>query len=367
MSRASADMRAARPILIMAGGTGGHVFPALAVALALRAQGFSLAWLGTRRGLEARLVPQHGIPLRCISVSGLRGNGLLSWLLAPLKLSLALLQSLWVVLQLRPRAVLGMGGFATGPGGLASWLLRRPLVIHEQNAVAGLTNRLLARLTDRKMQAFPGGLPGPSVRLTGNPVRAEIGALQPPETRLAERRDAPRLLVLGGSQGARAINELLPAALGTMAAASRPDVWHQTGPRLLEATRAQYGALSIDARVEPFIADIAQAYGWADLALCRAGALTVSELAVAGLGAILVPYPYAVDDHQTRNAAFLVEAGAAVVVQEADLAACSLAALLGELSGDRERLLDMARRARSLGRPQATDEVARICAEAANG
>ncbi|WJW75008.1 undecaprenyldiphospho-muramoylpentapeptide beta-N-acetylglucosaminyltransferase [Thiohalobacter sp. IOR34] len=357
-----------RPILIMAGGTGGHVFPALAVAAELRRAGVAVAWLGTRRGLEARLVPAAGYPMAWIRVSGLRGKGLGRRLVAPFMLALALLQSLWVMLRLRPRAVLGMGGFVTGPGGVMAWLTRRPLLIHEQNSVAGLTNRLLAPLARRVMEGFPDSLPARYQPIhTGNPVRAEIAALPAPEARFAGRHGRLRLLVLGGSLGAQALNEVLPRALAALTPGSRPEVRHQSGERNLEAARAAYAAAGVEAELLPFIDDMAAAYGWADLVLCRAGALTVAELTAAGVGALLVPYPHAVDDHQTGNARYLERAGAGLLLPQAELDADRLAALLDELGADRERLLAMARAARALARPDAARRVAELCLIEAGG
>ena len=352
-----------RPILIMAGGTGGHVFPALAVARVLREQGAEVVWLGTRQGLEARVVPAAGFPVAWVRVRGLRGKALLQRLQAPFMLALALLQSLWVMLKLRPAVVLGMGGFVTGPGGLMAWLLRRPLVIHEQNSVAGMTNRWLAPLARQVLVAFPGALPG--AHHTGNPVRADIAALPAPEARLGGHAGVPRLLVLGGSLGAQALNESLPAAIARLPEALRPEVWHQTGTRHLQAGQAAYAAAGVAARVEAFVDDMAAAYGWADLVVCRAGALTVAELAAAGVGAILVPYPHAVDDHQTGNARYLAEQGAALLLPQPELEPERLGVLLGELLGDRERLLDMARRARALAQPDAARQVAQACLAAA--
>ncbi|HKK06098.1 MAG TPA: undecaprenyldiphospho-muramoylpentapeptide beta-N-acetylglucosaminyltransferase [Gammaproteobacteria bacterium] len=357
-------------ILIMAGGTGGHVMPALAVARVLRARGAEVRWLGTRRGLESTLVAQAGFDIAYIAVSGLRGKGVLSWVMAPFKLSIALTQALLVVKRLRPSAVLGMGGFVTGPGGLASWLLRRPLVVHEQNAIAGLTNRLLAPLAKRVMAAFPATFgPRPEVEVTGNPVRAEITRLASPETRYTAREGRLRVLVIGGSLGARALNELVPTALARLEPEVRPEVWHQSGKALNEQTRTAYAAAGLSAHVEPFIEDMAEAYAWADLVICRAGALTVSELAAAGVAALLVPYPYAVDDHQTVNARFLAEAGAAWLIQQKDLTADRLANLLRESASaeGHARLLDMARAGRALARPQAAERVAERCLEVAHG
>ncbi len=350
-------------VLIMAGGTGGHVFPALAVAEELRARGAEVVWMGTRRGLEAQVVPPTGIPMEWISVSGLRGKGVLAWVVAPWRLLRAAGQALGVILRRRPMVVLGMGGFVTGPGGFVTWLLRLPLVIHEQNAVAGLTNRLLAPLAMRVMEAFPATFARKAIH-TGNPVRALIAELPPPELRFAERQGALRLLVLGGSLGARALNETLPAALAGLA--TRPDVWHQAGAKLIDEARAAYQSAGVDARVEPFIADMAEAYAWADLVVCRAGALTIAELAAAGVGAILVPYPHAVDDHQTRNAAYLVEAGAAQLIQQRDLSVERMRAALAALA-DRARLLTMASAARQCAKPEATRSVAELCMEAAHG
>lgn len=348
-------------VVVMAGGTGGHVFPALAVAQCLRERGVQVTWLGTRRGLEAKLVPPTGIPVDWVSVSGLRGKGALSWVLAPLRLTLALGQAVAVMLRRRPQAVLGMGGFVSGPGGLAAWLLRKPLLIHEQNAVAGLTNRLLAGFATQVMEAFPDTFPPRRGPLhTGNPVRTEIAALPAPERRFAGRNGPIRLLVLGGSQGARALNLTLPQALSRLPIERQPEVWHQAGARNLEAAREAYARAGVTARVEPFIDDMAAAYGWADLVVCRAGALTLAELSATGVGAVLVPYPYAVDDHQTRNAQWLVRAGAAVMLQEADLGPERLAELLDQLC-DRKRLAEMAVTARDQAMPDATDQVAAAC------
>jgi UDP-N-acetylglucosamine--N-acetylmuramyl-(pentapeptide) pyrophosphoryl-undecaprenol N-acetylglucosamine transferase len=355
-----------RPILIMAGGTGGHVFPALAVARELSALGVPVAWLGTRRGLEARVVPAAGYPLAAIRVTGLRGKGRLRLLAAPFMLSLALLQALVVMARLRPAAVLGMGGFAAGPGGVVAWLLRRPLLIHEQNSVPGTTNRLLAPLASRVLEGFPGSMPALRRALhTGNPVRREIAGLPEPGVRFAGRGAALRLLVLGGSLGAQALNRAVPGALARLPATERPAVHHQTGAAEVAAVQAQYRELAGESRVEAFIADMAAAYAWADLVVCRAGALTIAELAAAGVGAVLVPFPHATDDHQTGNARYLVDAGAAVLLPQAELDAERLAGLLARFGARRQELLEMARRARRLARPEAAREVARLCLEAA--
>jgi UDP-N-acetylglucosamine--N-acetylmuramyl-(pentapeptide) pyrophosphoryl-undecaprenol N-acetylglucosamine transferase len=350
------------PVLIMAGGTGGHVFPALAVARALRGRNETVVWLGTRQGLESRIVPQEGIVLETIRVSGLRRKGMITWLVAPWQLLIAMTDALRVVRRRRPKVVLGMGGFASGPGGFAAWLLGRPVIIHEQNAVAGLTNRLLAGLAREVLEAFPGSFSaGRKTRVTGNPIRAEISALPPPPQRLAGRSGPLRLLVLGGSQGARVLNENVPAAVALLPAGSRPEIWHQSGEATLDLARTRYREAGVRARVEPFISDMAAAYSWADIVICRAGALTLSELAAAGLPAVLVPFPGAVDDHQTRNAGFFVAAGAAVLLPQPQLTPATLAAEISAYGGDRRLVLERATRARALARPNATDEIASLC------
>ncbi|MFZ5532706.1 MAG: undecaprenyldiphospho-muramoylpentapeptide beta-N-acetylglucosaminyltransferase [Pseudomonadota bacterium] len=349
-------------VLIMAGGTGGHVFPALAVARALRTRGIAVAWLGSRGGMEERVVQADGIAFHGLRIRGLRGKGAAAWLLAPLRLAVALGEALTVMVRLRPRVVLGMGGFAAGPGGLAAWLLRRPLVIHEQNAVAGWTNRVLAHLARRTLCAYPGALPAAEV--VGNPVRPDIAALPPPDARLADRTGPLRLLVLGGSQGARALNQCLPDALARVSGRTAIEVIHQAGVTDEASVRDAYARAGVSAQVHGFIQDMAAAYAWADLLVCRAGALTLAEVTAAGVGAVLVPYPHAVDDHQTRNAEHLVAAGAAVLQPQGTLSAESLANALSGLLGDRARLIEMARRARSLARPDATAAVtAVLCAE----
>lgn len=360
--------RADRPVLITAGGTGGHVYPALAVARTLLDRGVPVLWLGTHRGLEARVVPAAGIPMAWVSVSGLRGKGPLRWLFAPIGLSIAVVQALLVLLRRRPRAVLGMGGFVSGPGGLAAWLLRRPLVIHEQNAVPGLTNRLLSRLARRVLEGFPQTFPAARrADCTGNPVRPEIARLAEPLARLGGRSGPMRLLVLGGSQGAQALNAVVPEALKALDVGQRPEVWHQAGPRHIDSAYRAYRRAELSARVEAYIEDMAAAYAWADVVLCRAGALTVAELAAAGVGALLVPFPHAVDDHQSANARFLVDAGAGILIPQDQLSPTRLAELLSRLHQERSRLQEMAVAARRMARPEATDEVARICLEVAGG
>jgi len=342
-----------RAVIIMAGGTGGHVFPALALARLLRARQIPVVWLGTRKGLEARVVPAEGIDIEWLSVGGLRGKGVATLLAAPFKLALSLWQALRVMWRHQPAAVVGLGGFVTGPGGVAAWLTRRPLLIHEQNAVAGFTNRCLSHLACEVLEAFPGGFrDGVGARAIGNPVRADIAAAAPPEQRFAARRGALNLLVFGGSLGAVRLNTVVPLALAQLAPGLRLNVRHQAGARWAETARANYAAAGVGGEVTAFIEDMSEALGWADLVICRSGALTVSELAAVGVGAVLVPFPAAVDDHQTANAGFLVRAGAAVLVPDRELTPQRLADTLKALCTGREPLLAMARKARALAQPQ---------------
>lgn len=339
-------------ILIMAGGTGGHVYPGLAVAHELRARGHEVTWLGAPDSFEARTVPAQGIPLELVQVSGLRGKGLIKLLGAPLLILRAIAQALAVLARVQPDAVLGMGGFAAGPGGVAAWLKRIPLFVHEQNATAGFTNRQLAKLSRQALQGFDGALVGGIT--VGNPVRAEVAALPAPAERYDARRGALKLLVVGGSQGARALNEKLPAALALLTEQERPQVRHQGG-RSVDVAEAEYARHGVRAEVLPFIHDMAGAYAWADLVVCRAGASTVAELASAGVASVLVPFPYAVDDHQTANAAALVKVGAAELIQERDLSAERLADLLR--TATREACLAQAEKARAAAYPRATDDI----------
>jgi len=355
-----------RPILVMAGGTGGHVYPALAVARALQANSREIVWLGTHRGLESRVVPEAGIDMEWISVKGLRRKGVLALIIAPLQLCWALLQSLAVIIRRRPAAVLGMGGFVSGPGGVAAWLTRRPLVIHEQNAAAGMTNRLLARLARVVLQAFPGSFNSDvSAETVGNPVREDIAALALPAARYSDRQGPLRLLVLGGSQGALALNRVVPAALAMLDADGRPLVRHQCGERTVQAAKEAYEQNKVDVELLPFIEDMAAVYGWADLVVCRAGALTVAELCAAGLPALFVPYPAAVDDHQTANAGPMAAAGAATIIQETDLTPELLAGLLREWLQSRASLMEKARQARALAKPDSLQRITERCLEQA--
>ena len=351
----------ARPIMIMAGGTGGHVYPALAVARALQGEGQEVFWLGTQRGLEARVIPANNIDIEWISVKGLRRKGLLALLVAPFQMAWALLQALRVILRRRPAAVLGMGGFASGPGGVAAWLTRKPLVIHEQNAAAGLTNRLLARFARVVLQAFPGSFnSNVAAQTVGNPVREDIAAVAAPAERYPLRDGALRLLVLGGSQGALALNRTVPNALAELDKAVRPVVRHQCGEATLDIAQEAYAEADVDVELLPFIEDMASAYAWADLVVCRAGALTVAELCAVGLPALFIPYPAAVDDHQTRNAEQMAAAGAALIIQERDLTAASLAASLRDWLTTRARLQAKAEKARSLAVPDALQRISGI-------
>ncbi|SOZ36132.1 undecaprenyldiphospho-muramoylpentapeptide beta-N-acetylglucosaminyltransferase [Cupriavidus neocaledonicus] len=350
-----------RTLLVMAGGTGGHVFPGLAVAQALRAQGWNVVWLGNRTGMEATLVPKHDIPMEFIQFGGLRGKGLVTKFLLPLNLLRAFWQSIAALRRVRPSVVLGMGGYITFPAGMMASLLGRPLVLHEQNSIAGLANKVLARVADRVLCAFPDALPGSE--WTGNPVRAELAQLDAPEARY-DRRDGPlRLLVVGGSLGAAALNEVVPRAIALLPQDRRPVVTHQAGAKQIDTLRANYAAAQVPAQTLPFIDDMAQAYADADLVICRAGAMTVSEVAAAGVAALFVPFPHAVDDHQTTNAQFLSSQGAALLVQQKDLTAEGLAQTIASLT--RSQLKDMARLARGLARPEATRRVAEVCRELA--
>jgi len=351
----------ARTIMIMAGGTGGHVFPALAVAGYLKQQGWRVVWLGAKTGMEATLVPKHGYEVAWVRFSGLRGKGLMRAALLPFNLLVAFWQSARAIFAQRPDVVLGMGGYISFPGGMMASLLHRPLVIHEQNSVAGLANKVLARLADKVLEGFPGSLPG--AQFSGNPVRKDIAALGAPGARYAVRSGRLRLLVVGGSLGARILNETAPQALALLPQGERPEVTHQAGEKNIEALRAGYASAGVQAELVAFIDDMAARYAGADVVLCRAGALTVAELACAGVASILVPLPHAVDDHQTGNAKFLSERGAAVLLPQSELTPENLARVLRGL--DRQQLLAIAEKARQLGKPEATRIVADTCKEVA--
>ncbi|HRP22901.1 MAG TPA: undecaprenyldiphospho-muramoylpentapeptide beta-N-acetylglucosaminyltransferase [Thauera sp.] len=352
-----------KTLMVMAGGTGGHIFPGIAVAEELRAQGWRIVWMGNPEGMEARIVPQRGYDTAWVRFGALRGKGLVRKLLLPVNLLSGFWQALRALRRAKPDVVLGMGGYITFPGGMMVALLGRPLVLHEQNSVAGLANRVLARVADRVLSGFPDVLP--KAQWLGNPVRADIAAVAPPAERYAGRSGPLRLLVVGGSLGAAALNQVLPQALLRLPAEQRPQVLHQAGDKQLDALRAAYAEVQIEGELRPFIEDMAAAYAEADLVVCRAGALTVAELAAVGVASLLVPFPHAVDDHQTGNARFLAERGAAYLLPQNELTPERLAGIVSSL--DRERLLQMAEHARALARPQAAAAVARVCAELAGG
>ncbi len=351
-------------ILIMAGGTGGHVFPGIAVGKYMREKGIDVQWLGTENGFEAKIIPEAGFPLHFISIAGVRGKGIKRLLFAPFQLFFAVMQSFFIIRRLKPDVVLGMGGFASGPGGLAAWVLRCPLIIHEQNAKAGLTNQWLSHIATKILEGFPNTFAKKNSAVVGNPVRKEIVAIENPEIRFQTRTHPLRLLVVGGSLGAQAINELLPEVLSKWPEENRPDVYHQTGEKTFQSAADLYKKYNITARVVPFINKMDEAYAWADVVLCRAGASTIAELCAVGLGAILVPYPHAVDDHQTANASFMVKAGAAYLIQQNELTADKLMQLLNEFILMREKYFKMAQAAYQLRQVEATEKVFTFCKEA---
>ena len=357
MNAAASMTGDARPVVILAGGTGGHIFPGLAVAGALRARGVPVAWLGAEGGMETRLVPQHGIQIDTIAVRGVRGKGIAVKLAAPLRLFAAVLAARARLKRLRPRAVISFGGFAAGPGGLAARLLGVPLFVHEQNRAPGLTNRVLARMARQVLTGFPDTFPKLQETVVGNPVRGEIAAVAPPEARYEGRSGPLRLLVLGGSQGARALNEAVPRAVAMLRHAVEFQVRHQCGEKMRAQAEQAYADAQVEASIEPFIADMAEAYAWADVVVCRAGALTLAELCAVGVACILVPFPQAVDDHQTKNAEYLQVRGAAQVLPQGETLHQRLSATL-EILDQRIDLLRMAVCARALARPDAAERVA---------
>lgn len=354
-----------KTLMVMAGGTGGHVYPALAVAENLRRDGVRVVWLGTRGGLEARVVPAAGFDMLWMNISGLRGKGLGRYLAMPFLLLRALWQGLAAVRAARPDALLGMGGFVAGPGAISGWLLRRPLLIHEANASAGLTNRVLAPFARRVLCGFPAtaGLPQ-RAEWTGNPVRAQIAAAEPAAKRHADAGNSPslRLLVVGGSLGAQVFNTRLPAQLAAVDGVPL-EVRHQCGRDRAAAVRESYREAGVAATVEDFIDDMGAAYRWADLVLCRAGAMTVAELCIAGAAAVLVPFPHAAGDHQTANARYLADQGAGLLMPQADFEAGALVALLSELAAAPQRLIELRAGAARLARADATEAVSRACRE----
>ena len=357
ISRDAVTIAEGTRITILAGGTGGHIFPGLAVARVLRDAGARVSWLGTPHGLENRLVPAAGFELKCVAIQGLRGRGLTGWLAAPVRILRAMLQARRIFKANRPRCVLSMGGYAAGPAGIAARLMGIALVIHEQNAVAGWTNRLLRPWAKAVCTGFPDVFD--NARVTGNPVRREISELPAPAERYANRSGPLRLLVIGGSQGASVFNQVVPEALARLSAEHRPEVRHQAG-RQLQPAQHNYNNAGVEARVAEFVDDMAEAWAWADFAICRAGALTVAELSAAGVPAILVPFPAAVDDHQTANARFLADAGAGWLMPQSEFTPGRLAGLIDGLK--RAELLCMAKIARGRAQPKSAIEVARVCA-----
>ena len=353
-----------RPVMIMAGGTGGHIFPGLAVAKVLRERGIPVTWLGSIGGMETRLVPQHDIHIDTLAISGLRGKGKLALLTAPGRLLRAVRSAGFLIRDRQPRAVIAFGGFASGPGGLAARLHGLPLLVHEQNRAPGLTNRVLSRFARRVLTGFPGSF-AQREEAVGNPVRAEIAAIAGPEQRLAGREGPLRVLVLGGSQGARALNNAVPQALAALAGRIAVDVRHQSGEKLHAEAVQAYQDAGVTARVEPFIADMAEAFAWADLVVCRSGASTLAELCAVGVGSVLVPFPAAVDDHQTRNAEYLVERDAAVLLKQGDALVSGITSLLRELSENPARRMQMAKAARALAKVDAAERIADIILEEA--
>lgn len=369
-NKAGKNNRGSQGVLIMAGGTGGHIFPGLAVAEVLRQRDIPVRWLGAQGGMETRRVPDAGIDLDLVAMTGLRGKGLLRWIRMPLILSKAVWQARRLLKANRPLCVVSFGGYVAAPGGIAAWTRGIPVLVHEQNRIPGLTNRLLALISKKILQGFPGTFsPAKHAEDSGNPVRHDVAAIAEPKIRLAERCGPIRILVTGGSQGAQVLNLMVPAALSLLRWRGNDgenvefEVQHQAGTNRLDEARDAYATAGVDARVRPFIDDMAKAYDWADLVICRSGALTVSELAAAGVGSVLVPYPYAVDDHQTRNAEYLSSVGAAIILQQASLNAEKLAAVLTPLISDRNRLLSMAVLARGRALPDAADKVVDACGE----
>lgn len=355
-------MSKAPTILIMAGGTGGHIFPGLAVADYLKTQGWQVHWLGTSARMEAQVVPKYGYDISFIDIAGLRGKGIRSWLSAPGKILKSVKQSLAVLDKVQPDVVLGMGGYASAPGGLASKIRGIPLVLHEQNAAAGLSNRMLAKIAGKVLAAFPGAFASTvNVEVVGNPVRADIVSLL--QQNKGSESAGKNILVVGGSLGAKVLNETVPAAVAQLQL-DNVCLWHQSGAGHLSSVNALYESLTLDRehiKTSEFIEDMAKAYQWADLVICRAGALTVSELALSGKPAIFVPLPHAVDDHQTKNAMFLVNSGAALLMPQSELTAASLAQQLNELFSSEQNLLKMSKASNAAAMPQATESVSKVC------
>ncbi len=346
-------------IMIMAGGTGGHVFPGLAVALELRELGVAVSWLGTRKGIESELIPAHDIPIELLNIEGIRGRGLAALLKAPLFLSQSVRQAMKIIDEFNPSAVLGMGGFGSGPGAVAAWLKGVPIIIHEQNAIAGTTNRIISYFAKSILEGFPGTIKG--AHWSGNPIRKEISEIKEPNFRFEGRQGPVNLLVLGGSRGAKTINELVPKALALIPQNNRPNVLHQTGKQHAGLTRALYAAMNVECEVVPFINAMDEAYKWADFVICRAGALTVAELINVGLAAIFIPFPFAVDDHQTANAQWVSSLGGAVLCPQVDLSVDKLRDLIEQFVESSDKRLSMALAARTAAKARATEEISKVC------
>ena len=366
-----------RTILIMAAGTGGHVFPGLAIAKELTARGWSVHWMGTPSGMENRLVAEAGYPMSHVRMSGVRGKGLMAWALLPARILVGFWQAWRVLGRVRPDVVLSMGGYVAFPGGMMAALRGKPLVVHEPGAVAGIANRVLAPVADRVVVGMEGAfdrpvasrwanaLPRPArVEWLGTPVREEIAAVEEPGARYANRSGRLRLLVVGGSLGAQTMNDLVLAAVASMQPAERPEIVHQAGEKLFEGLRAGYASAGVEADVLPFVRDMAARYAWCDLLVCRSGAITVAEIGAAGIASILFPLPWFVADEQAANAAFLADRGAGIALKQLETKPQQLAEILRGL--DRHRLAEMARNARALGRPDATRKCADLCVELAH-
>ena len=356
--------RPGQGVLIMAGGTGGHIFPGLAVAEVLRQQNVPVRWLGAEGGMETRTVPAAGIELDVVAITGLRGKGLMRWVRMPLMLLRAVWQARRLLEANRPGCAVSFGGYAAAPGGIAAWTKGIPVVVHEQNRIPGLTNRLLVRFARKVCQGFPGTFPPAQSAIdSGNPVRHEVAAIEEPRTRMAGRTGPVRVLITGGSQGAQVLNKVVPGALKLLSPATVMEIRHQAGAKRVDEAVESYAAADVSADIQPFISDMAEAYAWADLVICRSGALTVAEVAAAGVASVLVPFAYAVDDHQTRNAEYLADAGAAVILAQSSLDPQILAAALEPLLSDRDKLLSMAIAARKMALPDAAEKVVEACQE----
>ena len=356
--------RAGQGVLIMAGGTGGHIFPGLAVADSLRRKDIPVRWLGAQGGMEATTIPAAGIDLDLVAISGLRGKGLMRWIRMPFMLARAVWQARRLLAANRPACAVSFGGYAAAPGGIAAWTRGIPVLVHEQNRIPGMTNRLLSRFSKKVLQGFPGTFPEDMGAIdSGNPVRSDVAALPEPQTRLADREGPIRVLITGGSQGAQVLNLVVPAALKLLPESIEFEVRHQAGAKRVDEALDAYAEAGVDTDVQPFISDMAEAYAWADLVICRSGALTVAELAAAGVASVLVPYAYAVDDHQTRNAEYLADAGAAIILPQATFDAQVLATALEPLLSDRAVLVSMAIAARQQALPDAADKVVEACSE----